>query len=625
MRRRILRWGLWLALLGMLPGVAAAARPTSVELRGRSGSLGHIQTVALDDGAAYVAAERVAALLKGTWKASGARGTLTVSGHSAQFTRNEPRVVLSGAPIALAAPARLGPSGWLLPEDFLAKALFRLVPGVTATRSSASVASSPSAKPAAAPAKTAPPAVKPASDEGRPAAPAVASAERASPPEVRPASGRVALGDVRLRSYPSFTRIVIEARGSVPYAVAPDPASEIRVRLRGLQLSGPHGREVDDGLVKGFTLDPGDGEAVLRVTLDGGAGQLKHFVLQDPFRVVLDIYRPKEPGAPTARASAPAVPAPQPVAPQLVVLDAGHGGHDPGATGPSGLTEKEVVLDVTKRVARMVEDARLGIKVALTRSTDVFVPLRDRTNFANKHRADLFLSIHANAHPRAVSEGVETYFLSSEATDNEARQIAAIENGVVQLESPSSRQKADALKSILWDLAQSEFQQESSVLAETVQDSMTRSLQLVNRGVKQAGFYVLGGAAMPAILVEIGFLTNPREEKKLSTAEYRESVARAILAGLTDYKKRFDQRMRTVRGEPGPRRPEPPPARAAAAPTPAVDAGAARTDVGPPRADAGALRPDVMLPPRMDRLPPRLDSIAPRPDAGAARPDAFVR
>ncbi len=205
------------------------------------------------------------------------------------------------------------------------------------------------------------------------------------------------------------------------------------------------------------------------------------------------------------------------------------------------------MLDVTRRVARLVEESKLGVKVVLTRSTDVFVPLRERTQFANKQRADLFISIHANAHPQSVSEGVETYFLSSEATDNEARQVAAIENGVIHLESaPASRQKGDALKSILWDLAQSEFQHESSVLAETVLDSMTRSLRLVNRGVKQAGFYVLGGAAMPAVLIEIGFMTNPKEEKKLGTTEHREAIARAILAGVADYKRRHDQRMRTV-------------------------------------------------------------------------------
>ncbi len=171
---------------------------------------------------------------------------------------------------------------------------------------------------------------------------------------------------------------------------------------------------------------------------------------------------------------------------KLIVLDAGHGGHDSGATGPNGVQEKDVVLDVTRRAARMIEDG-LGIKVALTRATDVFVPLHDRTNFANKQRADLFIAIHANAHPQSVSEGVETFFLSSEATDNAARQTAALENNVVQLESPQSRQKTDLLKSILWDMAQSEFQQESSFLAETVQDSMTQSLRLVNRGVGRRG------------------------------------------------------------------------------------------------------------------------------------------
>src|SRR4026209_2057442 len=242
-----------------------------------------------------------------------------------------------------------------------------------------------------------------------------------------------------------------------------------------------------------------------------------------------------------------------------------------GAVGPSGLMEKEIVLNVTRRVARRVESG-LGVKVVMSRDSDVFVPLRERTNFANKHRADLFVSIHAYAHPQAVSEGVETYFLSSEASDNVARQVAAVRDGGVELEgSGGSRQRGDMLKSILWDLAQSEFQEESSFMAETVQDSMSKSLSLVNRGVKQAGvyvlrvagavgrgnrgvkragFYVLGGAAMPAILIEIGFLTNRKEEKKLGTAEHREALARAIYTRLAEYQRRYDQRMRTAQSAP---------------------------------------------------------------------------
>jgi N-acetylmuramoyl-L-alanine amidase len=209
--------------------------------------------------------------------------------------------------------------------------------------------------------------------------------------------------------------------------------------------------------------------------------------------------------------------------------------------------EKDVVLDVTRRVARLVEE-RLAIKVILTRDADHFVTLKDRTSFANRERADLFVSIHANAHRELVHEGVETYFLSSEATDNAARQVAEKENGAIQLERAAAGRSSrhDVLRTIFWDLSQSEFQLESSRLAEIVQDSMTQSLRIPNRGVKQAGFYVLGGAAMPAVLIEIGFVTNPREERKLKDTSYRDEIARAIFAGLADYKKAEDQRGRAA-------------------------------------------------------------------------------
>src|SRR3989454_8262271 len=195
--------------------------------------------------------------------------------------------------------------------------------------------------------------------------------------------------------------------------------------------------------------------------------------------------------------------------------------------------EKDVVLDVTRRVTKLVEE-RLGVKVRLTRDADHFVTLRDRTSFANRERADLFVSIHANAHRESATDGVETYFLSSEATDSAARQVAALENGVVQLEQSAGRPsgQVDIVKAILWDLAQSEFHMESSRLAEVVHDSMTQTLRISNRGVKQAGFYVLGGAAMPAILIEIGLVTNSREERRLKGNKLRDEIAHAIFARL---------------------------------------------------------------------------------------------
>src|SRR5262250_1495240 len=496
------------ALAGLSP-VEAVPRPGTVELKGPKGVMGPLAVEVMDDGASYVSADGLAGLLKGSWVVKGKAGTLTVAKRSAQFGRDQSRLTLQGQPLALDSAARATRKGWLLPMDFLDKGLPRLVPGTSVVR------------------------------------PVTAAVK----PPIKRVDASVELEELRYRSYPTFTRIVVEAGSTLSYLTVPGKI-EIRVRLSGLVVTDPQVEEIGDGLVKEARLEPAGPDGVLKIILEGQAGEVKTASLQDPFRVVVDVYRPKEgapaPGPRTSRGSAAPL--------KLIVLDAGHGGHDQGAKGPGGVLEKDVVLDVTRRAARMLEDG-LGLKVILTRSTDVFVPLRERTNFANKQRADLFVSIHANAHLQAANEGVETYFLSSEATDNAARQTAAAENQVVDLESPQSRAKTDLLKSILWDLAQSEFQEESSFLAETVQDSMTQSLRLVNRGVKQAGFYVLGGAAMPAVLIEIGFLTNPKEERKLATSEHREAIARAIYASLAEYKRRYDQRVVTA--------PSPPPLKAA--------------------------------------------------------------
>ncbi len=501
MTRRLRAVFLLCALMAILVGGAQAARSESVEVKDRAGSRGLLPITVTDDGAAYIAPDLLAAVLKGAWSIKGDRGTLTVGAHTAEFVRGQSRATVQGQAVALDSATRVVGRGWLISRDFLGKGLPLLAPGVS-----------------------------------------VIAVTEPRKPTTETVQGSVPLEELRYRSYPSFTRVVIETGGRLAYAVVAGE-DEVRVRLPGLSLTSSRVEEIGDGLVQEIRLEAVGDTVVLRVVLESTPGEVKHTVLQDPYRLVLDIYRPKEGGAgEPGRAGAM-----QPL--KLIVLDAGHGGHDSGAVGPSGLMEKEVVLDVTRRVARMVEGG-LGVKVVMSRDSDVFVALRDRTNFANKQRADLFVSIHANAHPQAVSEGVETYFLSSEASDSGARQVAAIENGVVQLESPGSRQRGDVLKSILWDLAQSEFQQESSFMAETVQDSMSRSLSLVNRGVKQAGFYVLGGAAMPAILIEIGFLTNRKEEKKLATIEHREALARAIYGGLAEYKRRYDQRLRTAQSLP---------------------------------------------------------------------------
>jgi N-acetylmuramoyl-L-alanine amidase len=454
------------------------------------------------EGRSYVELSRVAESLKSRLEATAesTQARLRTATQVITFTRNWARILVDGAPMVLDAPVVVRKGVWLVPETFMAQVVPKLT-GAATTSPAPVLAQSPT--PSSAPAATLPAAT---------------------------------LEDLRSRSYPSFTRLVVETSLPVTHRVEPAGARDLRIRLLGL-TGAPQVEAINDGLVEEARLERAGADSVLRVTFEGAAGELRVATLADPPRLVLDFSRP---AAPTTRNRQGATPL------RTIVLDAGHGGHDSGAVGPGGLMEKELVLEVTKRVARMLTE-RLGVKVLLSRDGDHFVTLRDRTSFANRERADLFVSIHANAHRVVASEGVEVYFLSSEATDNAARQVAAAENSVVQFEKAangSAAGRSDIVKTILWELAQSEFQSESSRLAETVLDSMTDSLRIPNRGVKQAGFYVLGGAAMPAILIEIGFVTNPKEEKRLKEARYRDEIARAIVSGLADYKRAWDLRAR---------------------------------------------------------------------------------
>jgi N-acetylmuramoyl-L-alanine amidase len=227
------------------------------------------------------------------------------------------------------------------------------------------------------------------------------------------------------------------------------------------------------------------------------------------------------------------------------VIDPGHGGHDTGALGPSGLQEKELTLDIARRVAAVLQE-ELGMRVVLTRAKDQFIGLRERTTLANRERADLFLSIHVNAASDGSATGTETYFLSNEATDGAARRAAEYETRLITGDGSARSGSPDVLRSILWDLAQSDFQQESSRVAEALQNNLDRALRRPSRGVKQAPFYVLGGAAMPAVLVEIGFISNPQEEQRLRDDGYRDRIARALVAGVAAYKRSYEQRAGVV-------------------------------------------------------------------------------
>ncbi|MBE7415411.1 MAG: N-acetylmuramoyl-L-alanine amidase [Deltaproteobacteria bacterium] len=222
--------------------------------------------------------------------------------------------------------------------------------------------------------------------------------------------------------------------------------------------------------------------------------------------------------------------------PMVVVIDPGHGGEDTGAKGPSGLEEKHVTLRLALGLAEKLKK-RDDIRVLLTRTADVFIPLEERTAFANRNGADLFISIHANAASNKDAVGIETFFLSFEATDEDARRLAAFENSAGQ--PGGARQAAgaeDDLKSILLDLANTMSHHESSAFAEAVHTTMVGGTGRENRGVKQAPFTVLVGATMPAVLIEVGFISNPSEEKWLSKTDGQARLAESIAEGILSFK-----------------------------------------------------------------------------------------
>ena len=214
-----------------------------------------------------------------------------------------------------------------------------------------------------------------------------------------------------------------------------------------------------------------------------------------------------------------------------IVIDPGHGGHDTGTIGPNGLREKDLVLDVAKRLGRLLE-TRLGAEVIYTRSDDTFIPLETRTAIANQEQADLFISIHANSSRDADARGIETYYLNFTSSPD-ALEVAARENAVSE---SSIHQLQDLVKKI----ALKEKIEESREFASDVQGSLYSGLSshnsgLRNRGVKKAPFIVLIGANMPSILAEISFVSNPADERKLETAEYRQRIAEWLCRGVSKY------------------------------------------------------------------------------------------
>jgi len=409
--------------------------------------------------------------------------TLTVPGHQILIGPGTAQVPVDRRIVGISGPARLVGGSLYAPQDFFEKVLF----------------------PIAGAAGVWDPARK------------VWTLSPAGPP---PVAVEVAVVHVE-----PTTQVVLRLSAAAKTTTAVSERS-FQVRFADTKIDAPFAeKKFDDPLVAAVRFS-GD-----LATIEFREPNLtaRSYPLTGPDRLVVEVGRglaPAPPGAPVP--PEPAAPVPATPAPLTIVVDPGHGGTETGAVGPDGYPEKEATLEIARRLSATLPRS-LACRPLLTRDTDLLISLDDRTAIANHEKADLFLSIHANSSRAASAQGSETYYLSLEASDRIAQEVARQENASPGAPTPAAAATGNPdLDFILWDLAQSAHLKESSELAEAIQNELNAISDSGSRGVKQAPFRVLVGAAMPAVLVEVGFISNPAEEKKLKSPEFQQSLADAI-------------------------------------------------------------------------------------------------
>ncbi|MBT9537740.1 MAG: N-acetylmuramoyl-L-alanine amidase [Nitrospirae bacterium] len=351
-------------------------------------------------------------------------------------------------------------------------------------------------------------------------------------PAISSSEDRIEVLDLKHWTSKGYTRVVVDLSAPVEFSknriANPD---RLYFDLKNSRISKEIKTTlpVGDGILK--TVRAGQfNQDTVRVVLDlEEINDFKVFILDDPAKLVIDVYGHEK--AANTHDLASAV--------KTIVLDPGHGGHDPGAVGTNGLYEKDVVLDIALKVRTILSENK-KFKILLTRDKDVFIPLVERTAFANSKNADLFISIHVNASPKKTARGVETYLLNW-TNDEESIRVAARENAISlkKMKEQMKKYKSD-VDIMLSDLRRDLKRDESIKLANYVQGSIVSTLgenynDIKNLGVKNALFYVLFGARMPSVLAEVSFISNPAEENLLSKESYRDYIAQAIADGIDTY------------------------------------------------------------------------------------------
>lgn len=362
---------------------------------------------------------------------------------------------------------------------------------------------------------------------------------------------------VSAQDYEDYSRVIVTFASSLPFTMEKD-GNLLLVRINSTSPFRLRTEPVKSRFIKSFSWVTSGDLYIIVIEVRHERFRQDSFQIEKKRQLVIDFYELAEPLAGEAVGlEAQQVPpelekkeeppsavevTPPPVEGssaaakgiRTIVIDPGHGGLEVGAKGKFGTLEKDITLAISLRLKVLIEK-NLAFHVELTRDRDIDVTLENRAAIANNHRAELFISVHANSSYRRNANGSETFFLSLNATDEEARRLAYLENNSADLDKPLATENKDDIMMILWDMAQSAYLKQSQRLAEIIQDELNSLLGTKDRGIKQAPFKVLTGVACPAVLVESAFISNPEEERDLVQEAFQENVAQAIYRGLVRY------------------------------------------------------------------------------------------
>ena len=366
------------------------------------------------------------------------------------------------------------------------------------------------------------------------------------------------------RDYDDYSRVIVTFPSTLPFSLEKDGAV-LLVRVSSSSSFRLKADPVKSRFIKSFSWAKSNDLYIIIIEARHERFRQDYFEIEKKHQLVIDFYELAEPppnetskaetlqtpaepekkeeSPPASEAAIPRVEGSAAAARgvRTIVIDPGHGGLEVGARGKFGTLEKDITLAISLRLKTLIEK-NLAFQVELTRDRDLDVSLENRAAIANNHRAELFISIHANSSFRRNANGSETFFLSLNATDEEARRLAYLENNSADLDKPLAPENEDDIVMILWDLAQAAYLKQSQRLAEIIQDELNSLLNTKDRGIKQAPFKVLTGVACPAVLVEMAFISNADEERKLNDEYFQNHIAEALHRGLVRYLKLFPQK-----------------------------------------------------------------------------------